>query len=152
MVIGLAPFARTPCQMRPSPRSVIASTITLKLTVTTSPISPFPTRSRACIIAGSLCACKPTKVCTLAALALFAISVASARLAPKGHSQQTGLFASIAALTSCLCHGTRTTTAIRSISGCSTISFIFQKASPAPNFSAEALAVSSWEVQTAFNS
>ena len=122
MVIGLAPLTRRPCQMRPSPRSVMALTITLRLTVTMSPISPLATMSRAYITAGSLCACRPTNVATPADLAASAIAVASARSAPKGHSQHTGFFASRAAMTSCLCKGTRTTTAIRSTSGCATIS------------------------------
>ena len=121
MVIGLAPFDLIPCQIRPSPRSGIASTMTFKLTLTISPISSLFTKSRADIIAGSLWACRPTNVFTLFTFALSAISIASAKLAPSGHSQQTALPASIEAFTNSLCQGTRTTTAIRSISGWETI-------------------------------
>lgn len=58
----------------------------------------------------------------------------------------------MAAKTSSLCHGTRTTTVTRSTSGCPAIWLMSWKARSAPNFSAEAFAVSACAVHTAFSS
>src|SRR5262245_18428582 len=58
----------------------------------------------------------------------------------------------MAAMTSSLCQGTRTTTATRSTSGCAAIWLMSWKARSAPNFSAEAFAVSACAVHTALRS
>ena len=102
--------------------------------------------------AGSLRAWRPTAVGSERALARFAISSASARFAPSGHSQKTAFPASSALMTRPWCPGTRTTTATRSMSGWAIIASKSWNASSAPKAAAEAFAVSSWAVQTALSS
>src|ERR1700730_10527252 len=55
-------------------------------------------------------------------------------------------------MSSSLCQGTRATTVTRSTSGCDGIRLMSWKARSAPNFSAEAFAVSACAVHTAFSS
>ena len=81
-----------------------------------------------------------------------AISSASARVAPSGHSQSTALPACRPAMTSSRCPGTRTQTTMRSTSGMRRHVAEAVEARSAPNAAAEALAVSSCAVQTAFSS
>src|SRR5687768_15806076 len=81
-----------------------------------------------------------------------AISSASASVLPSGHSQRTALPDCNPVMTSSRCPGTRTTTTRRSISRCAAMSSNRWNASSAPNAAAEALAVSSCAVQTAFSS
>ena len=81
-----------------------------------------------------------------------AISSASARFAPSGHSQNTAFPACRPAMTRSRWPGTRTQTTMRSTSGCAAMSLNRWNARSAPNAAAEALAVSSCAVQTAFSS
>ena len=152
MVSTLAPFARTPCQMRPGPRWSWACTTQVRFAVSTSPMSPAWTRSRAYRIAGALRACRPTMVLRARWRASPAISSASARVLPSGHSHSTALPACSPAITRSRCPGTRTQTTMRSMSGCAAMSLNRWNARSAPNAAADALAVSSCAVQTAFSS
>ena len=113
---------------------------------------PCWTSSRAYMCAGSLRAWRPTAVRKELAFARFAISSASASVLPSGHSQKTDFPASSALMTRLWWPGTRTTTATRSMSGWEIIASMSWNASSAPNFSADAFAVSSWAVQTALSS
>src|SRR5206468_3788503 len=96
--------------------------------------------------------CRPTMLFNERWRASPAISSASARLAPSGHSQKTGFPACRPAMTSSRCPGTRTQTTMRSTSGCAAMSLNRWNARSAPNAAAEALAVSSREVQTPLSS
>src|SRR3989441_4204379 len=101
---------------------------------------------------GSLRAWSPTIVRSDLSRARSAISSASRRFAPRGHSQKVGLPARNAFMTRSWCPGTRTQTTTRSMSGCLTMSSMLWNANAAPYFSAEALAVASCAVHTALSS
>src|SRR5215831_16640304 len=103
------------------------------------------------MIAGALRACRPTMVVSERWRARAAISSASARFLPSGHSQRTGLPASSPAMTSSRWPGTRTQTTTRSTSEAAAMSPNRWKPRAAPNAAAEAFAVSSCAVQTAWS-
>src|SRR2546428_6246648 len=101
---------------------------------------------------GSLLAWSPTIVRSDLSRARPAISSASWRFAPRGHSQKVGLPARNDFMTRSWCPGTRTQTTTRSMSWCLTMSSMLWNANAAPYFSAEALAVASCAVHTALSS
>src|SRR5262244_34334 len=103
------------------------------------------------MIAGALRACRPTIVVSERWRARVAISSASARFLPSGHSQRTGLPAPSPAMTSSRWPGTRTQTTMRSTSGAAAMSPNRWKPRTASNATAEAFAVSSCAVQTAWS-
>jgi hypothetical protein len=113
---------------------------------------PARMRSAAYRMVGSLRACRPTTLARERWRASPAISSASARLAPSGHSQSTAFPACSPAITSSRWPGTRTQTTMRSTSGCAAMSPNRWKARGAPKAAAEARAVSSCAVHTAVSS